>query len=175
MEDHHSPSPPAQLLTNGTGITLDEHCQKAWKWWRESLKSPKRVLAPMVDQSELTYRMLSREYGADLCYSPMIHARLYAEADETQRSYMFSTVPEDRPLVVQFCGNDPQVLLKAALAIQVTQITSIKTMCNFSGTAKKKKNSLAHFVLSVLVLLLVLFFKHKCDAIDLNLGKQIYQ
>lgn len=109
----------ATLLTNGTGITLDAHCEKAWKWWRETLKSPTRVLAPMVEQSELTYRMLSREYGCDLCYSPMIHARLYAERQEEKRYQLFSTVPEDRPLVVQFCGNDPQVLLKAALAVQV--------------------------------------------------------
>lgn len=109
-----------ETLTNGTGITLDAHCDKAWKWWRETLKSPKRVLAPMVEQSELTYRMLTREHGCDLCFSPMIHARLYAERAEEKRWQLFNTVPEDRPLVVQFCGHDPQVLLKAALAVQVT-------------------------------------------------------
>ena len=53
--------------------------------------------------------MLSREHGCDLCYSPMIHARLYSERDEAGRLKMFETVPEDRPLVVQFCGHDPQV------------------------------------------------------------------
>jgi len=30
----------------------------------------------------------------------------------------FSTCPEDRPLVVQFCGNDPEVLLKAAKFVE---------------------------------------------------------
>jgi len=54
----------------------------------------------MVDQSELPYRMLGREHGAGLCYSPMIHSRLYAERDEVGRARMFETSPEDRPLVV---------------------------------------------------------------------------
>lgn len=116
-----SPSSP-QLLTNGTGMSLDDHCKKAWTWWRETLKSPRSVLAPMVDQSELTFRMLAREHGADLCYSPMVHSRIYAERDEEMRAQMFSTVPEDRPLVVQFCGNDPQTLLAAARAVQVDDI-----------------------------------------------------
>jgi len=66
-------------LTNGTGMTLHEHSKGAWHWWRTTLNSPRKVLAPMVEQSELPYRVLSREYGADVCYSPMIHSRLYSE------------------------------------------------------------------------------------------------
>ena len=54
----------------------------------------------MVDQSELPFRMLGREHGAGLCYSPMIHSRLYAERDTAARAKMFETMPEDRPLVV---------------------------------------------------------------------------
>ncbi len=107
--------PPNHLLE---GEELGAHCAKAWQWWRDHLGSPKRVLAPMVDQSELPFRMLAREYGADICYSPMVHARLYAEGSEEKRARMFETAPEDRPLVVQFCGHDPQVLLTAARAVQ---------------------------------------------------------
>ena len=72
----------------------------------------------MVDQSELPFRMLARAFGADLCYTPMIHARLFSERDEEQRKRMWETCEEDRPLVVQFCGHDPQALLAAAQAVQ---------------------------------------------------------
>jgi tRNA-dihydrouridine synthase 1 len=43
----------------------------------------------------------------------MMHARLFAES-AAYRAEHFTTCPEDRPLFVQFCANDPAVLLKAA-------------------------------------------------------------
>jgi tRNA-dihydrouridine synthase len=55
----------------------------------------------MVEQSELPYRLLARELGAGLCYSPMVHSRFYAEGSATARARMFETTPEDRPLVVR--------------------------------------------------------------------------
>ena len=65
--------PPNHLLE---GEELEAHCAKAWQWWRDHLGSPKRVLAPMVDQSELPFRMLAREYGADICYYEEDHTAL---------------------------------------------------------------------------------------------------
>ena len=85
-------------------------------FWRK-LGAPQHIVAPMVDQSELAFRMMCRKYGAELAVTPMIHSRLYV-SDRNYRREIFSTCPEDRPLVVQFCGNDPQTVLKAACMIQ---------------------------------------------------------
>lgn len=87
----------------------------------EKIGKPKTVVAPMVDQSELAWRILSRKYGADLCYTPMFHARLFATS-EAYRNDMWSPLDGDekvdRPLVVQFCANKPDELLAAAKLVQ---------------------------------------------------------
>jgi len=41
----------------------------------KSIGSPKFICAPMVDQSELPFRLLVRKYGCDLAYTPMINTK----------------------------------------------------------------------------------------------------
>lgn len=84
-----------------------------YKFWKDKLNCPRYVLAPMVDHSELPWRMLSREYGCHLAYTPMFHAANFASSKKYRQKY-FSTCPEDRPLIVQFCGNNPETILDAA-------------------------------------------------------------
>lgn len=71
----------------------------------------------MVDQSELPFRMLCRRYGSTGAYTPMLHARLFLEG-KAYRSEHFTTCEQDRPLLAQFCANDPDTLLSAALLIE---------------------------------------------------------
>ena len=54
-----------------------------------------------------------KKYDADLCYTPMLHAKLFLEK-EAYRKTFFSTTKLDRPLIAQFCANDPDTLLEAA-------------------------------------------------------------
>jgi hypothetical protein len=72
----------------------------------KKIGSPKYVVAPMVNQSELAYRLLTRRYGAELCYTPMLHAASFAK-DALYRQEHFQCTAEDRPLVAQFASHEP--------------------------------------------------------------------
>ncbi|KAG2022289.1 tRNA-dihydrouridine synthase 1 [Coprinopsis cinerea AmutBmut pab1-1] len=90
------------------------------------LGSPKYIVAPMVDQSELAFRRLCRQYGAQLIYTPMINAKMFT--DPVNKSYRASAfdiasgeegdMASDRPLIVQFCANDPDQLLQSAKVVE---------------------------------------------------------
>ncbi|KAF2764116.1 FMN-linked oxidoreductase, partial [Teratosphaeria nubilosa] len=119
----------------------------------ESIGSPKHIVAPMVDQSEFAWRLLTRSFlppelrTSILAYSPMFHAKLFAESSKYRQQHFEPLKPPlamaapgelshvegtmkqqdrnldgnpafDRPLFVQFCANDPDALLEAAKVVQ---------------------------------------------------------
>ena len=43
------------------------------------LKDKALAVAPMVEQSDLPFRVLCRRYGANICYTPMIHAGYFTK------------------------------------------------------------------------------------------------
>ncbi|WWC85448.1 uncharacterized protein L201_000311 [Kwoniella dendrophila CBS 6074] len=126
----------------------------------KSIGSPKYVVAPMVDQSELAWRLLSKSPlppsmagpsttistptgksiirypgGTHVSYTPMIHAKVFLEAkpgnDKRGDGQFNLTYDEeggegtvagieggDRPVIAQFCANDPEILLAAAKKLE---------------------------------------------------------
>lgn len=94
---------------------------QGYEFYDSNLNHPQFVVAPMVDGSELAWRILSRYYGAQLCYTPMIHSALFSEPKNLkyrQEQFDLESNEEgslnlDRPLIAQFCSNDPQTFLKA--------------------------------------------------------------
>ena len=63
--------------------------ERAWAHWTK-LGRPKFIVAPMVDNSELPFRMLCRKYGATAAYTPMLHSRIFTES-EKYRNEEFTT------------------------------------------------------------------------------------
>ena len=67
------------MLKNSTAkatTSILKHLQNSSAYeFYNSIGAPKFVLAPMVEQSELAFRMLTRKYGTQLCYSPMLYSK----------------------------------------------------------------------------------------------------
>ena len=110
-----------------------EHSNEAvdvpWIWTVENkprgyelynlLGRPTKVVAPMVDASELSFRLLCKKYGADLCYSPMVNSAMFVrEKQDCYRLREFSTCPGDTNMFIQFCGHDPEILVQAGRLVE---------------------------------------------------------
>ena len=93
----------------------------------------------MVDASDLPYRLLARRYNTSLCFTPMIHARMFLEKEGYRNKFWSpSGLPvEDRPLVAQFCGNDKDVMLHAMKFLE-GQVDAVDINCGCPQTIAKR-------------------------------------
>jgi len=107
----------ATELPSGIPRKVGNERKMAGYFFYESIGSPKHIAAPMVQLSELPFRLLVLRHGADLVYTPMINSNLW-QHNGRYRQVNWHTCPADHPLFIQFCGNDPCNLLRAALSVQ---------------------------------------------------------
>ena len=75
-----------------------------------------RVCAPMVRYSRLPFRLLVREFGCDLVYTPMLISDSFIQSDSA-RDADFRTNERDGPLIVQFASNKPTTFGEVARAL----------------------------------------------------------
>ncbi|KZT70037.1 FMN-linked oxidoreductase [Daedalea quercina L-15889] len=77
------------------------------------------IAAPMVNQSDLPYRLLVRRYKTSLVYTQMLlPEKILNDPDYLGFHLRGLGELEDRPVVVQFCGNNPETVVQAARKVQ---------------------------------------------------------
>ncbi|TDL23586.1 FMN-linked oxidoreductase [Rickenella mellea] len=82
--------------------------------WLEAIE------APMINQSDLPFRILTRRYGATLAFTQMlVPEKILNDQDyfEFHRKGL-GIADVDRPVFVQLCGNDPDIIVQAGKKFQ---------------------------------------------------------
>lgn len=130
----------------------------------ESLGSPKYIVAPMVDQSEFAWRLLTRSFlpaelrTSILAYSPMLHAKLFSEK-AAYRSEHFK--PLKNPVVLPTpADKDHQKALSETAEPHLDGNPKIDRPLFMQFCANDPEALLAAAKI----------VQPYCDAVDLNLG-----
>jgi len=70
------------------------------------------ILAPMAGITDLSFRRITKSFGADLVTSEMVSAEgLVRKRDSTR--FLLNSHQEEKPLAVQLFGSDPSVMSEA--------------------------------------------------------------
>ena len=75
--------------------------------------NPKIYLAPMSGITDLSFRLISREFGAEQCFFEMLDAKITLCGHPASRRPL-RTIKQDTPIAAQLVGGDPCVMLDAA-------------------------------------------------------------
>lgn len=75
------------------------------------------ILAPMAGVTDLPFRLLCKEQGADLIYTEMVSAKgIYYNNKNT--ASLLEVREEERPVALQLFGSDPEIMASQAGRIQ---------------------------------------------------------
>jgi tRNA-dihydrouridine synthase len=73
----------------------------------QSIRKPVLALAPMAGFTDLPFRLICKQYGADLLFSEMISATGLFYENRAKSLQLAQSCPEDSPLILQLFGSDP--------------------------------------------------------------------
>lgn len=117
------------------------------------------ILAPMAGVTDLPFRLLCKEQGADLVYTEMVSAKgIYYNNKNTEQ--LLRTVEEERPVALQLFGSEPELMAEMAARLEeqgyAFDILDINMGCpvpkivgNGEGSALMKEPELAGKIVSV--------------------------
>jgi len=92
------------------------------------------ALAPMAGITNLAWRLICKNNGADVVYSEMVSADGLA-FENKKTLLMLKTVVAEQPLVIQLFGKDPSKMAQAVKIINRTKVAGIDL--NFGCPAQK--------------------------------------
>lgn len=99
-------------------------------------------LASLSGCSDLPFRLIAREMGADFCFYEMIDAHSLAFQPRPKNNEMLSTNAQDLPIAAQLLGSDPNIMLRAAEKIleinPKISFLDINAACPVKKVIKKK-------------------------------------
>ncbi len=75
------------------------------------------ILAPMAGVTDLPFRLLCREQGADLVCMEMVSAKAILYQNKNTAALM-KTDPKEAPVSLQLFGSDPEIIARAAAMIE---------------------------------------------------------
>ena len=110
----------------------------------------KIILGPMAGVTDLPFRILCKEQGADIMITEMVSAKGLMYGSK-KTDLLLKTCPEEKPVGVQLFGNDPEILSGEARKLQARDFDFIdinmgcpvpKIVNNGEGSALMKDPSL---------------------------------
>lgn len=127
------------------------------KWKIGSVTVPGRViLAPMAGVTDLPFRLLCKEKGADLIYTEMVSAKgIYYNSKNTEA--LMEIREEERPAALQLFGSEPDIISSMAARIEERNFDILdlnmgcpvpKVVNNGEGSALLKNIPLAEKIIS---------------------------
>lgn len=102
-------------------------------FWQK-LPRPIIALAPMCGVTDLPFRLLCRQYGADVVYTEMIMVQGLSRRNQKTLD-LAKLDPKEQPVVLQLGGNDPEQFYQAARIAKELGPAGIDI--NFGCPAKK--------------------------------------
>jgi tRNA-dihydrouridine synthase B len=136
----------------------------------EKLESPILALAPMAGVTDKAFRQICKEQGADVIYTEFASVDALIHGNQRTRD-MISFTNEERPVVVQIFGNDPEKIGKACKIVEELGFDGVdinfgcpayKVVKNGGGVACMRDLDLLHDIVQA-----------SCEAVDIPVSIKI--